>query len=1162
MEQRLVVRLLGPPSLTFDGKPWKWSAPPSCLTLLALLAAKREAPATRASLAATMWPDELDTDARANLRRHLHRLLRALPQIEGVEWIASDMQTVAWNAAAPAWIDVRAFEDASEDPARAVEAVDEYRGDLLEGMYDDVVLAVRERLRAVYLNVLARLTREAREARDFESSIRYAEKLLAADEWREDIVRERMAATYESGDRSAALAVYERFAVRLRDEFSAEPMAETSAMRDIVRAGLPLPVNPEALFERQHGEPGTRAWKLPFVGRADVFERLRSAWARAARRGGGIVFVSGEAGIGKSRLAGELVALVRAQGGLALVGTTSNPEAEPYQTMLTALRPMLSHIAHADAVGRPWLSALAQVLPEIASVRPDLDEVAALPEGRARERLLEAFVRVVEQLGALRPVCLVLEDLHWAGPAAIDLLALLARRAGTLPVLVVATYRSEESTAEHPIRALRSSLLAQHRAIAAPLDRLTAADVANVVGSVLDPESEAARSLGEALARLSEGNPLFVAQLLEGYRETGTIPDASSALLTIGDAVAARAGGLDARVRAVAEAAAGIGEAFRADIVADVGGWDEGTVLDAIGALIDRALVREAGSGALEYVFTHALVAASFYERTPLDVRVARHRRTAQVLERMGGDDLRAVSSIARHWKLAGEGARASAAYARAARAALAVHARAEAIDYARQALSLCEGDRRRFDLLQLVIAAEERSEHVEQWNLDLEGFELLAGRLDESDRYAALAARERYYAQTGDRESQGRLLDRMLELALASGSTSRQVEVADARGSLLSGQGHFREAAETFRHALSLAQAQGDRLTIARVRQHLAQALGRSGETAAAARELEELRVHVAAAGSAEEQLVLLWAESSLALATENGEVVERIGSSMLALGARLGDQETQAKAHWLLGWAATVRRDIAGARKQYGDACVLFERLRQPQSLAAAYVNLGVLDLDLGVYRRAIEQWERAAALAEQTGALNVLGFALNNIADAEQQLGNLDRALEMAERSMDVAASTGDQRLMASAVGTLGAVRYARGELQPGIELMRESVELWRAAGSMQSMTEKLCLFVDALRAAGESEELKLRMRELHELYAQGPNEQKAPARILLALAKAERFFGNEAKAAELEAAGRRVLAAESAAFADEESRAAFLAQPHNRELLASDPQARVS
>src|SRR5579862_9077779 len=184
-----VVRLFGEPSLRLYGRPWAWSVPARCKSLLALLV-MRDAPASRVALATQLWPEEPPSEARASLRRYLHRLMQSLPRVKGAEWIGVTNDTVGWNHEAPAWIDVREFEKLLKDSERRNEAVALYRGDLLEGVYEEAVLSERERLRERFMDALADLIRDARERRDFTTSIAYADRLLSEDEWREDALRD------------------------------------------------------------------------------------------------------------------------------------------------------------------------------------------------------------------------------------------------------------------------------------------------------------------------------------------------------------------------------------------------------------------------------------------------------------------------------------------------------------------------------------------------------------------------------------------------------------------------------------------------------------------------------------------------------------------------------------------------------------------------------------------------------------------------------------------------------------------------------------------------------------------------------------------------------------------------------------------------------------
>jgi hypothetical protein len=246
----------------------------------------------------------------------------------------------------------------------------------------------------LHLTSMLSLVIQARSARDFTRAIGFANRLLVHDPWREDAVRQLIAARYELGDAAGALREFDRFAASTRAELGVEPMPETRALRETIARGISLPSSLDRVRETfAHRRPGG----LPFAGRAREFERLRHAWERAARGRGGLVAVQGEPGIGKSRLAAEFALVAEAEGGRVLAGTTSSPEITPYQCVIEVLR---AGLPLADPLRPDTVRAkvLAQVLPELQvgeSPQPPPDVQAE----RQQSRLFDA-------IGA-----------HFAGPA-------------------------------------------------------------------------------------------------------------------------------------------------------------------------------------------------------------------------------------------------------------------------------------------------------------------------------------------------------------------------------------------------------------------------------------------------------------------------------------------------------------------------------------------------------------------------------------------------------------------------------------------------------------------------------------------------------------------------------------------------------------------------
>ena len=1004
---RLTIRLFGTPSFAVDGRPWAFSAPPGCLALIAFLALRAE-PVARAVVAAALWPADRDADARANLRRHVHRLRRALPD-HGVNWVIDEADGLAWNhAAAP--VDAALFLHALTDPERAAAAVELYRGDLVAGLDDEWLVVERERLRTLYLDALAGLCASARRGRDFAAAIGYAERLLAADDLREDALRHAVAARYESGDRSAALATYDRFAVRLRDELGVEPMAETTALRDAIVAGLALhepdaaPVAADAFARDLHG--------LPFVGRRGELDVLQRAWTRAARGFGSTVLLAGTAGLGKSRLAAEFASVVERQGGRVLVGRTAQPESAPYQALIAAAQRGLPALGR-DRLDDVWAGALTGVLPELRAIRPDIRSPETLDPGRARVRLHEALARYFETIARGRPLVLVLEDLHWAGRDTIDAIEALARRAAGAPLLILATFRPDESETANGLGALARALQSERRAMRTALAPLLPEQIGDLVARA--PLFEGAPAeLSSAVARLSEGNPLFAVQLLRSYEETQRVPDARDAALTLSDAILARVDRLGPEVRPVADAAAIVGHAFTVEAVAAAGGWSEAFVQGALEELLQRHLIYASTADGAGYAFAHALVASAIYAASPADLRAARHRRVARLLERSAGADRALIGSQARHYSLAGDRAPAYDAYLRAAEAALEVFARGEAAAYAHHAVELASGDGQTYAALELALRSVDPTGDLARRKADLELLDEVVTRLGERERFVALEAWAAYYAQTSDEPvAHAAVVDAMFAAARRSGDAAQLAGALDAQAYALMIGGNVARAEAPLAEAEALAQRIGDAALYARLSVRLVHIRIRLGKAATALDVLAQRRASLAPTSSPMEWLELLTAEINCAFILEELAIGERAGNELLALALRVGDVESEARAHGALSYIAHSKGDAAGMRAHSDLAIDALERIGQRRSLAVTLINRGTLEFELGRIDDALRFWERAEAISEQIGAHDGITVAVLNRAEAELVRERFDLAAEIGERALAAARATGEER-----------------------------------------------------------------------------------------------------------------------------------------------------
>ncbi len=589
----LQILLLGHGTILTAGTPAKLPKRATTLAMLAMVALRRGRPAARDALAFTLFPDLDETVAAKELRRYLWRIARALPARAGEPLLIVDPETIRWNVAGAAFVDAIEFERLASDAATQAAAVDLYAGDLLEDVYDDWIVTERERLRTLYLQALHDLVAAHRSARTNVAALGYARRFLAAEPWREDMVRQAMAIHYALGDSSGALTEYELFAKRLRAEMGIEPMPETLALREAILRGEALIGSVDAAASVHAG--GRQLQVLPFVGREPERAAMRARWDAAAGGAGGVVLVSGEAGVGKTRLIGELAQQAEAQGARVYSGSTSSPESSPYQSIVEALRAALP-VMTARPMDPLTLGVLSSILPELRAQANEPLEVAELSPDRESARLYASLATAVQRLASPRPLLLVLEDLHWASRATIDALAAIARRIDRARVLIVATYREEETPATHPVRGLADALGAERRTTELHLERFSRDDVAQLVAQLNDL-AKGDDSI-DRLYAFSEGNALFLNEAIAHVVEStdGLFTDGATPLKGIGSVIAARTALLGETARIVAEIAAICGQGCSVDVVRDVAGLSAAQTRQAFNELLDRRLVREAGA--------------------------------------------------------------------------------------------------------------------------------------------------------------------------------------------------------------------------------------------------------------------------------------------------------------------------------------------------------------------------------------------------------------------------------------------------------------------------------------------------------------------------------------------------------------------------------------
>ncbi|MGH2942932.1 MAG: ATP-binding protein, partial [Solirubrobacteraceae bacterium] len=494
-----------------------------------------------------------------------------------------------------------------------------------------------------------------------------ARELAAREPFRESAHALLMRLLASAGDVAEGIRVYEELRVRLRDELGTVPSPPLVALHEqlvTAPAGVVseqrgarsvLTVSPPAAEWRALPRPLRRAvGELPFTGREHELARLTGSWTEFDVRARRVAVISGEAGIGKTRVAAELAAKVHWDGSQVLYGRCDEGLAVPYQPFLEALRSLLPGL-DLDRVR----AALGGLAPELGRLLPELTGLgspAPADAESARYALFEAVVALLELTAAEQRTLLVIDDVQWAAPATLLLLRHVIRSERPLALLLVVTYRNTGVQPDEPLAALLADLQRDSSVQRIALTGLDEPAIGSLLRSAVGPVlADRAAQLAARIHAETAGNPFFVRELvahlletgaLAGLRDAAALPPASleipEGLRSVVGQRVARLSDTARQVMRIASATAGTIELRLLESL-----LPEGGLLDALDETAAAGLLVESAHG--EFAFTHALVRRAVYDNLSNIRRLYLHRRLGEALEARGDTEAN-VEALAHHF--------------------------------------------------------------------------------------------------------------------------------------------------------------------------------------------------------------------------------------------------------------------------------------------------------------------------------------------------------------------------------------------------------------------------------------------------------------------------------------------------------------------------------
>lgn len=957
------VRLFGAPQLLNDGVSVSISRRKN--RALVFYLAAHPHPLTRDQILALFFIDHERAAAQQILRTMLHDLRKQLGD-------ALRVQDESLALADDVSVDARALEGERRPTEASLQLI---RGDFLEGFslpsvpeFDDWAARERERWRGVAVRGWVRLAAQYEQENAPTHALDAAERALAFDPLNEEAQRHALRAQYQNGDRAGAIRRFEQLQNKLDEELGVPPMAETRAVYDaLVTDTLPAPKPAPNLNKRASSAAPTEG-ALPFIGRARELEQLRQAAAHDQ-----LLWLEGEAGIGKTRLAEEFIATSFDDAALVLRGSAHELEQNlPYQPVIAALRGLYAQPGWAERalaleLAPIWWGELARLTPEIALLFPDLDTP---PPHLDEARVWEAVHQLLAQLAAARPVILFVDDAQWADAATLGLLGYLARFSSPALGLLVTARAVDAHT---PAARLLHALTREQRLARLEMDALSARDL-TALAERLAPAH--ASELAAWLNDNTEGNPFFITELLRFLYDSqvlsrdGTLTTESLALTTIltptiHNLIQSRILRVNENARRILQAACVIGRVFDFDLVTRVAELSEDAALDAMDALRGAGIVRAANGD--RYTFDHQLTLQAAYQELGTARQRVLHRRVAEALCDLRRADLDAAAGlIARHFSKANMPERAARWARRAGDHARALAAWTDAITFYQLALEgETDADRR----AEISIALGEAQFHKADFEASTQSFRAglqlaqahrnfalmeaallaLTRSLFPQARYGEAAAIAAELRRTGPAELAGGAefiwgtalavesahpleaqahLERAEELLALPLAYPTQISPALRKyqlAAVLGQRGDSAQAAATYRAALELATAHPDSLDLTRsimLYNNLAYQLHLIGDQRAAAEAVQAGIRLAQEKGSTSHLPYLLSTSGEIALAQNDLDVAEKFFTEGLATARATPIPERIAGLTANLGLVAKARGQDDAARALLADA------------------------------------------------------------------------------------------------------------------------------------------------------------------------------------------------------------------------------------------------
>ncbi|MFO7792305.1 MAG: BREX system ATP-binding domain-containing protein [Candidatus Saliniplasma sp.] len=786
------------------------------------------------------------------------------------------------------------------------------------------------------------------------------------------------------------------------------------------------------------------------VGREKELQILKKELEKVKEGANSTIFICGDTGIGKTRLAKELKPYALEQGFKFLSGKSHFETSDPYLPFKRAFRKHFEEMEEIPDFGFQL---------GMAGVKKVKAETKNAFEAQRKASFFEAAQQLRDFLED-SPLVLFLDDLQWADKASLQLFYYLVMNLTDSRILLLASFRPEDIHEDHFLREIRQRLIHERRAKFIELDPLNKSGTEGLAKVILNVD-EIPTSFVDLLYDISDGNPLYIKEYLTAFVDEKSIeptrneyPMKESEIQLphlVQGVIKRKMDSLPPEALRLLELGSVIGDEIPFELLLSTSRLNELDLLDQIDVLLDTNLWDEGGDGERLY-FNHRSVQLAAYRGAPLLKRKKLHSIVAENIEDIYQNNLEMqYSNLAYHYERAGKTDEAVSYYMKAGEYAENVYAHEDAIEMYERCLDLLdekEGHTNRSYIL----------EHLGDVNKIL-------GRYEESRDYYHKCIDycedevdlPNLYQKIADTWLKQGDFDKTLEfiergLSVVGSETHERCKLLNVKGWANMQAGENEKALNVFDESRKLADKINSKVDLGESLHNLGTVYIRTGNYKAG---LDNLRQAAEIREDAGDKEGLARSLNNLGIIYEDkGDLDKSLEyyQKSLEIQEEIGMKDAIATVYINMGILQGIRGQNQEAEGYFEKSLDMFKRIGDKRGIALSLSNLGNLHIQKGMIERSLELNKRCLGLSKDIGYKRAVAMSLNYIGESYHFLGDLDEAKKFYENSREVCQKMGDKRGLASAIGNIGDIHRKQGMLPQSLDEYNRCIEIYEDIGDL--------------------------------------------------------------------------------------------------------------